>query len=97
MTILESLKRFRKEFGLTQKELAEVLEMNQPVYQYNESNGALSANFIKKIAEHYNVSTDYLLGLSDKPRHDIYNDNEVKAAFALRDALKSVIRDSFNT
>lgn len=95
-TVGESLKRFRKEFGLTQKEIAEVLEINQPMYQYNESNGALSANFVKRIAEHFNVSADYLLGLSDKPRPDIYNEEEIKSAFALRDALKSVLRDSFS-
>ncbi len=95
MTVTESLKRFRKEKKITQKDIAEYLNLTPQMYQYYESNGGLSADFIRKIAEYYNVSADYLLGLTDKPRHEEYDEEEIKSAFALRDAFKSVIRDSF--
>lgn len=67
MTVVEALKRFRKEYRLTQKDVAEFLGIDNKSYQYHESNGRLSADFLAKIATRYNVSADYLLGLSDNP------------------------------
>lgn len=67
MTTAESLKRFRLEFKLTQQKVADLLGMSQQSYYYYESKGGLSADNIVKLAEHYNVSADYLLGLSDTP------------------------------
>lgn len=64
MTVTEALKRFRKEKKITQKEIADHLGITQQTYQYYESKGGLSAEFIKKIADTYKVSTDYLLGVS---------------------------------
>ena len=67
MTVTESLKRFRKENKIIQKDIADLLGMKTQMYQYYESNGGLSIDNLKKIAEHYKVSADYLLGLSDNP------------------------------
>ena len=67
MTVTESLKRFRKENKIIQKEIAVLLGIKTQMYQYYESNGGLSIINLKKIAEHYKVSADYLLGLSDEP------------------------------
>lgn len=65
----ESLKRCRKEFKQTQGEVAAALGTLQQTYYKNESGRAVpSALIIFKLAEHYNVSTDYLLGLTDEPR-----------------------------
>lgn len=95
MTIAESLKRFRKEYNLYQKDVAEKLGVTPQAYQVYEKNVTPSAEVIVKIADAFNVSTDYLLGRIDKPRHEEYDEEEIKSAFALRDAFKSVIRDSF--
>ena len=67
MEIQESLKRFRQNFKLKQKDVAEVLGVTPQAYQVYESKVTPSAKVIKKIAEHYKVSADYLLGLSDNP------------------------------
>ena len=72
MTILESLKRFRKEFGLTQKEVAKSLGITQPAYSqyeflFNGKPKTPRTDVIKKLATAYNVSADYLLGLTDDP------------------------------
>ena len=67
MTVTESLKRFRKENKIIQKEIAVLLGIKTQMYQYYESNGGLSIINLKKIAEHYKVAADYLLGLSDDP------------------------------
>ena len=68
MTIAESLKRFRKEFNLKQKDVADTLGVKQPTYNVYESKSVPSAAIILKLADAYNVSTDYLLGRSDEPR-----------------------------
>lgn len=67
MTVAESLKRFRKAHKLTQSQVAESLNCSQQMYQYYEAKGELPANKILTIATTYNVSTDYLLGLTDEP------------------------------
>lgn len=71
MNIFESLKRFRKEFKLTQDDVAKVLGTTKQSYYRYEKNVVPSAEVIKKIAVNYKVSTDYLLGLTNKPINDI--------------------------
>ena len=68
MTIAESLKRFRKKFKLNQKQVAETLGIKQQSYQVYESKTIPSAAVILKLADAYDVSTDYLLGRSEEPR-----------------------------
>lgn len=68
MTIAEALRRFRKEFNLSQREVAAVWNATPQAYQIYEREVTPSAEVIKKIALAFNVSTDYLLGLSDEPR-----------------------------
>lgn len=95
MTISESLKRFRQELKLSQRQLAEKIGVPYQSYQtYEYGSSVPSANVIIKLAQAFDVSADYLLGLSDKPRPQEYDEQEVKEAFALRDALKNVMRGS---
>ena len=68
MTIGESLKRFRKEFNLTRNAVAETLGIKPQSYIYEVKDVTPSAQVILDLANHYNVSADYLLGLSDNPR-----------------------------
>ena len=68
MTIAESLKRFRKEFKVTQKQIADVLGIKQQSYApYETKNVMPSAAVIVKLATAFNVSADYLLGLTNEP------------------------------
>ena len=74
MTIAESLKRFRKKFNLTQQQVADTLGIKQQSYGPYESKSVTpSASTIVKLANAYNVSADYLLGLSDVPNSKIEN------------------------
>ena len=68
MTIGESLKRFRKEFNLTRNAVAEVLGIKPQSYIYEVKDVTPSAQVILDLAKHYNVSTDYLLGLTNNPK-----------------------------
>ena len=68
MTLPESLKRFRKEFKVTQKQVAQSADVAERLYQkYEHGEVVPSVNVVVNLANKYNVSTDYLVGLSDNP------------------------------
>lgn len=73
MAIAESLKRFRGQFGLSQKAVAEKIGITQPAYSQYEFNyhkdkpKTPSADVVIKLSKAFNVSSDYLLGLTDDP------------------------------
>ena len=76
MMIGERLIDLRKDAGLTQKELSEKLFINYRTYSgYERDETEASDNFKIKLAEFYNVSVDYLLGISDTP-HPIRKGSE---------------------
>ena len=59
------LKDLREDNDLKQKELAEYLHIKQNTYsQYENGQRQLPIDILIKLAKYYNVSTDYLLGLS---------------------------------
>ena len=60
------LKTLRQEHGLTQKQLAHYLELvPASISAYETSGNYPSADIIIKLCQLFNVSADYLLGLSD--------------------------------
>lgn len=87
----QSLKRFRTARKLTQEDVARKIGiMPQAYYRYESGRSVPSADVILGLARVYDVSTDYLLGVSDKPKPTVYDDEEVREAFALRDTLRRV-------
>jgi transcriptional regulator with XRE-family HTH domain len=72
----DRLKELRERAGYTQGELAEILNMgSKQIWRYE--NGATEPDglTIVTIAKTLNVSTDYLLGLSDDPMPQMRIDN----------------------
>ena len=65
----ERLRALRKQRGEKQQELAEFLGV-KPNQIGEMENGRKASTFAKlaQLCEHYNVSADYLLGLTDEPR-----------------------------
>lgn len=60
------LKELRTEKQLTQKELAEAVECNQSmIARWEKDECEPTATAIIKIADYFNVCTDYLLGRKD--------------------------------
>ena len=91
MTIGESLKRFRKSLGLSQKRLADSIGIACNAYQVWEyDKAAPSAKMLMKMADTYGVTTDYLLGRSDIPNPLGVDEGEMKEAFAARDILRQM-------
>jgi len=70
VTLGEKLKKLRFEKNITQKQIAEYLKIATNSYQSFEY-GKLrpSLDTLTKLAEYFEVSTDYLLGLVDEPHH----------------------------
>lgn len=58
------LKELREDRDIKQKELADFLHIKQNTYsQYENGQRQLPVEILIKLAEYYNVTTDYILGL----------------------------------
>ncbi|WP_062052402.1 helix-turn-helix domain-containing protein [Bacillus sp. JCM 19034] len=65
------LSSLRKSKKLTQAEQAKVLGIARTTYaMYEQGNREPDYDTLTKIANYFGVSTDYLLGLTDKPNTD---------------------------
>ncbi|MGI8314906.1 helix-turn-helix domain-containing protein [Halobacillus mangrovi] len=64
--VSKRLKELRKAHKLSQKQVSEILGISESGYGYYEQGrNEPSIEMIKKLANKYDVSTDYLLGISD--------------------------------
>ncbi len=64
------LRDLRLGAGYNQTEIADLLNMQQNQYsRYERGERELPMHLFVALAKHYNVSLDYIVGLSDQPRH----------------------------
>ncbi len=62
----ERLKELRKSANLTQQQMAEKLNIKQQSYaRYEYGTGEPNLDTVVKLTEIFDVSSDYLLGISD--------------------------------
>ena len=62
------LKEMRNSKGLLQRDIAEVLSCSTPVYcRYEKGEREPPFDIIKKLADFYSVTVDYLMGRDDTP------------------------------
>lgn len=106
--IIERLKKLRKEGKLTQKDIATFLNISQPAYQQFESGKKkMNLETMEKLADFFNVSTDYLLGKTDFPDPDLEVDidNAIDNSVAYdgtpitdndREIIKNFLKDYFS-
>lgn len=74
----ERLTELRKEKGLTQDELGKILGFrDSTISQYETGKRKPDQETLTKIADYFDVTTDYLLGRSDIRKPEIYNDPEI--------------------
>lgn len=104
----ERLKSLRKKAGLTQKQIAEKLQVGQNSYSNWEKGKRTPIQpTIEKLAEILNTSTDYLLGKTDIPDRDleIDIDNAIDNSVAYdgtpitdndREIIKNFLKDYFS-
>ncbi|MDE6723348.1 MAG: helix-turn-helix domain-containing protein, partial [Eubacterium sp.] len=59
----------RQDNDLTQKQVGEILNMSQTGYnQYEIGKNDIPTKILIKLAEYYNTSVDYLLGITDEKK-----------------------------
>ncbi len=62
----KKLRALRDENNLLQKDIASILQIDQRIYSsYELGKKELPANLLIKLSRYYNVSTDYILDLTD--------------------------------
>ena len=63
----ERIRNLREDKDLTQKQLGEILNMSRTGYnQYETGKNDIPTKILIKLAEFYNTSIDYLLGITDE-------------------------------
>ena len=73
---LKRLRDLREDNDLKQIQVAELLGIKQTVYsRYERGFQNIPLEHLLKLADYYNVSTDYILGRTDNPRFDKNNDS----------------------
>lgn len=66
-TYIDRLGELREDSDLLQKDIADVLGTTQQVYsRYEKGENEIPVRHIITLARFYNVSADYILGLTDK-------------------------------
>jgi len=79
------LKELREEKGITQEQLGKLVNLSQQTIGHYEVNRAKpDIETIEKLAEYFNVSTDYLLGRTN---------NRKDSAPTLDDELNAIMRE----
>jgi len=63
----ERVKVLRKERKMTQRQMADALGITERSYQRYEAESNPNNETLIKLADYFDVSTDYLLGRSDNP------------------------------
>ena len=63
------IRNLREDKDLYRKDIAEVLGISQQYYsEYESGNRAIPVFHLMKLAEFYNVSIDYIVGLTDNTK-----------------------------
>ena len=69
MNIYQRLRDIREDRDKSQKEIAEIIGTSQSYYaQYENGKRAIPFDRVVILAKYYNVSLDYLAGLTDVPK-----------------------------
>lgn len=85
----DRIKELRKAFGISQVELAKALNVSkQCVSNWENDNVLPSIDMLVKLAEYFNVTTDYLLCLENKDMVDLSGLSEGERAH-----IKLLIKD----
>lgn len=67
MNYIKRIRDLREDSDKTQTEIATILGTSQTMYaRYERGANELPIHHLLTLAKYYNVSTDYLLGLSEK-------------------------------
>jgi len=67
--MFKRVRDLREDKDLTQKQLAELLQIHQTTYSdYEIGNLNIPVDVLIKLAKYYKTSIDYIVGLTDNPK-----------------------------
>ncbi len=67
--IYKRIRDLREDMDLTQKEMSKILNCSQQVYSnYELGQRDIPTDILIKLSAFYDVSVDYILGISDNPK-----------------------------
>ena len=67
---VQRIRELREDHDKTQREVAAVLKTTQQVYsRYESGENEMPIRHLITLCRFYTVSADYILGLSDEPKH----------------------------
>ena len=67
--MFKRIRDLREDHDLTQKQIAKLLNCSQQVYSnYELGQRDIPTDILIKLSDYYNVSVDYLLGLTNNPK-----------------------------
>lgn len=93
-TLGERIKHLRTTNGLTQQEFGKTFGIGKSMVSLYESNTNAPSDEIKlKIAQHFNVSMDYLLGRTDIPNKKAENLSEALLNMLIEQGYVNDIKD----
>jgi len=94
----ERLAQLRENKDMNQRELAEALGVTRgAVSMWEIGQRTPDSNTLQKIASFFNVSIDYLLGLTDDPTPPKQSDKQVRLAIARKAMLEAQMKHYPNT
>ncbi len=80
MKVNETLRKLRESKHLQLADVADAIGMSRQGYNnYEVGSRTPSLDTIVKLAKFYNVSTDYILGVSDLPDNSVVTQDKIKA------------------
>ena len=95
MCFAKRLKELRLNNGLTQKELAKSIEVGRTtISEYESGKIVPKQEGLLRIANHFNVSVDYLTGVSDDPATRKQNASDLDA---LLNTIHHILLDEYDT
>ncbi|MBQ8747087.1 MAG: helix-turn-helix transcriptional regulator [Clostridia bacterium] len=69
--MFENIRALREDRDITQKQVATYLHCSQQVYSnYELGQRDIPTDILIKLAEYYDVSVDFLLGLTENPKRN---------------------------
>jgi transcriptional regulator with XRE-family HTH domain len=87
MNLLERIKKLAKQKDISIYQLEEEIDIGRnTIYQWNKRTP--SADKLQKVADYFNVSTDYLLGRTEDPNSGVPQE---KRQLTVKEALASVM------
>ncbi len=94
----EALKRFRKEFNLNQRTVAQVTGLLPQSYsRYESGQYPPTVPMLTALADTYGVTTDYLLGRSDAPYPAPDNAALINTMLECRDLIQRTLDNKVAT